>query len=718
MAEKNLEVFDVILHKIEAMEDQIANRKRKLDQVHKAIREYERERISLLTENKEMEEGILRTRRSLIHTQTRLSSNLLLLRHLEKEMIKVEQERKECLQQLEAEISREKEATGAWTKKMLRDHYSKVRLDNPAIPARREAILQEVAQLTLEETRQNCEIKVLEDMDKEREKLEKRVKEEEEEQEEMRRSIAELKEKSESVKSETRLLEERRDSLYQCPSEEQEEAKGLKDKLSDLQQEREYLMAALEAMKEEWKQLVDKYGLSELPEGTPNSHSTSHKRPKGSKEPLADTILKKQRTHIPSTSFSASPTEQGHENSNLDMDAEEYINEMLRDINWGNEGDLSDTHAHPNDGGKGVTAEKTRTSGRKTGPSPSTPRTFTRNPAPPTPDPSNERRPLLQHILANQPPPTTHPATTSQQEAQTTPVPSRQHQHHSLITTTSSIASCSFSSSSAQYPCSNTTTTHQMYPRFTPTLPYARPSQSHHMSSQQPLPRPRSSHPLPPPCPFVYGLPSLPHPHSSATGALLPGSQSGPQRSISSNLMQEKARCINPVPSISSSSSSSLVSGQHFQRPTGITGLTWQHPMHSTVTKAGTQCTFNTLESVAPSARTSLVQTLRPSQQAVITNQGARGVRLSSFASTTTPRLRHHATTTPVRSSVLPAQSTPVGRGLQKPQGLQQGIQKQQQGYKFGMWKTSMKLTSPSRRRIRFNETAEVLGTPDSTDGR
>ncbi|MPC22678.1 hypothetical protein E2C01_015699 [Portunus trituberculatus] len=483
----------------------------------------------------------------------------------------------------EAEISREKEATGAWTKKMLRDHYSKVRLDNPAIPARREAILQEVAQLTLEETRQNCEIKVLEDMDKEREKLEKRVKEEEEEQEEMRRSIAELKEKSESVKSETRLLEERRDSLYQCPSEEQEEAKGLKDKLSDLQQEREYLMAALEAMKEEWKQLVDKYGLSELPEGTPNSHSTSHKRPKGSKEPLADTILKKQRTHIPSTSFSASPTEQGHENSNLDMDAEEYINEMLRDINWGNEGDLSDTHAHPNDGGKGVTAEKTRTSGRKTGPSPSTPRTFTRNPAPPTPDPSNERRPLLQHILANQPPPTTHPATTSQQEAQTTPVPSRQHQHHSLITTTSSIASCSFSSS---------------------------------------------------------------------------------------------------------------------------------------ITKAGTQCTFNTLESVAPSARTSLVQTLRPSQQAVITNQGARGVRLSSFASTTTPRLRHHATTTPVRSSVLPAQSTPVGRGLQKPQGLQQGIQKQQQGYKFGMWKTSMKLTSPSRRRIRFNETAEVLGTPDSTDGR
>ncbi|XP_063877516.1 reticulocyte-binding protein homolog 2a-like isoform X2 [Scylla paramamosain] len=387
MDDKNLMMFDVILHNMQKMEDQISNSKRKLREVHETTQKDERERVSILAENKEMEEKILRARRSLAHSQTNLSANLLLHRHLEEEMTKVEEERSQCLQQLEAEMSREKEAAGAWTKALLKDHYSRVRLDNPAIPARREAILQEVAQLSLEETRQNCEIKVLEDIDKEREKLEKRVKEEEEDQEEMRRSITELKEKSESVESETRLLEKRRDLLYRCPSEEQEEARGLRDKLNDLQQEREYLMAALEAMKKEWKQMVDKYGLSELPEGVPDSQSTSHKRARGSNDSSADTPLKKQRTYMSSTSLSASTTKQGHADSNLDMDTKEYINEMLRDINWGSEGDLSDTQNRPNDGGReGVTVEKTRTSGRSSGPSPSTPRTFTRNPAPPTPD--------------------------------------------------------------------------------------------------------------------------------------------------------------------------------------------------------------------------------------------------------------------------------------------------------------------------------------------
>ena len=88
--------------------------------------------------------------------------------------------------------------------------------------------------------------------------------------------------------------------------------------------------------------------------------------------------MKKQR---PSTSFSVSVTKQGHADSNLDINPDECINEMLRDINWGSEGDLSDTHSHSNDEGKDVTV------GRKCGPSPSNPRTFTRNPAPPTPDP-------------------------------------------------------------------------------------------------------------------------------------------------------------------------------------------------------------------------------------------------------------------------------------------------------------------------------------------
>ena len=53
-------------------------------------------------------------------------------------------------------MGREMKAAGAWSQGILREHYSRVRLDNPAIPARREAITQEVAQLTLEETRQNC----------------------------------------------------------------------------------------------------------------------------------------------------------------------------------------------------------------------------------------------------------------------------------------------------------------------------------------------------------------------------------------------------------------------------------------------------------------------------------------------------------------------------------------------------------------------------------
>ena len=68
--------------------------------VQEATHEYERECVSIAAENKEMEEEIKRTRRSLIHSQTHLSSNLLLLRHLKEEITKVEEERKKCLQQL------------------------------------------------------------------------------------------------------------------------------------------------------------------------------------------------------------------------------------------------------------------------------------------------------------------------------------------------------------------------------------------------------------------------------------------------------------------------------------------------------------------------------------------------------------------------------------------------------------------------------------------
>lgn len=125
--------------------------------------------------------------------------------------------------------------------------------------------------------------------------------------------------------------------------------------------------------------------LSELPEGGPDSRPTSHKRGRGSKDSV-DTTLKRQKTYVPSASFNASTAKQGHANSNQDMDTDEYINEMLRDINWGSEDDLSDIHSLANGGGKGVAAGKTRTQGRNTGPSPSTPRTFTRNLAPPTPD--------------------------------------------------------------------------------------------------------------------------------------------------------------------------------------------------------------------------------------------------------------------------------------------------------------------------------------------
>ena len=285
-------------------------------------------------------------------------------------------------------------------------------------------------------------------------------------------------------------------------------------------------------------------------------------------------------------------------------------------------------------------------------------------------------------------------------------MPSRQHQ--SLIITTSSIGSCSFPSSSVQCPHSNTTPTHHMHPRFIPALPSCSSQSFHLSSSQQSLSCPHSSHPLPPVRPFVH---ALPHPHSSSIGPLLPGSQSHPKRSISSTLMQEKVSYIHPVSSISSSSS--LLFGQHFQRPTMITGTTLQHTMHTTLTNPGTQGNSNTLKNVAPLAGTSLVQTLRTPQQAVITNQGPKNVRLSSLASTLTPRPHHTASTTLIHTSVLPGQGAPMGRGQQRPQGLQQSTQEQQQRYKFGMWKTP---SSPSRRRIRFNETAEVLGTPDSTD--
>lgn len=71
-----------------------------LSAVRETAQRDERECVSILAKNKKLEEDILKVRRSLAHSQTNLSSNLLLHRYLGEEMTKVEEERKQCLHQL------------------------------------------------------------------------------------------------------------------------------------------------------------------------------------------------------------------------------------------------------------------------------------------------------------------------------------------------------------------------------------------------------------------------------------------------------------------------------------------------------------------------------------------------------------------------------------------------------------------------------------------
>ena len=94
--------------------------------------------------------------------------------------------------------------------------------------------------------------------------------------------------------------------------------------------------------------------------------------------------MKRQRTTTTTTTTTASYLDrQG--GVHIDMATDEFIDEMLRDINWGTEGDLPGIQKEER---KDVGVRKGRISSTGNGPSPSTPRTFTRNPAPPTP--SNE----------------------------------------------------------------------------------------------------------------------------------------------------------------------------------------------------------------------------------------------------------------------------------------------------------------------------------------
>ncbi|XP_050712067.1 uncharacterized protein LOC126996057 [Eriocheir sinensis] len=752
MSDENVVMLDVILKNMQKLEDHISATKKRLHEVQEASLQDQREYASLVTKNKELEESIKKARLSYATINTRLRSSQLLLHNLKKELAKEEEEQQQILRELDAQCSREVEAAGACSEALLRDHWSSLRLDNPAIPARREAMVQELAQLRMEETRQSCEIKVLEDIDKERERLEKQIQGEKEETEALRRELAGLKEKTASVEREIAQMEKLRDELQQCPIEEQEEVVGLQAKLRELQQEGDYLVGGIEAMKKELRQLEAQRGLgvSSLEGITDSQQSTAYKRRVRGRDMDSggtemESSAKKGRTatsssSLPSTStsslsaFRMSPHSQEHAHSSA-MDIDESLDEMLRDINWTTDIDLSDTHTQSEQ-------ERNRSSGGEkkvstSDPAPSTPRTFTRNPAPPTPNSEAESRPLLKHILAN--PPQAPPSRLcAAAPAPACPRPTPRLKGIHVRPPVPGIPSSS----------------------FPPAIP-------NHLSST---------------CPSLH----LPFPFLSQP-------QRVQQITVTSTLQQ-----VHPCPS--SSSTSNLVSTQPLPKTQAATATTLQQPSSASSSR-GTTITFMQ-RSGAPQGTYTGGMVRGTNQGTFNTSLGIKGVHFSSLASAMTPRLCP-ATTAP---NTLPALGLALKaltvRGQQRPQQQQQRPQQhqqrpqqqqqlqrpwqqqqmsqqqlqqqrpwqqqqilqqqqqqqrprlQQQGpqqqqkshqqqqkpwqqqhkpqqqksqqhqqrpqqvHRFGQWQDQKGLNSPTKRRIRFNELTEVLGTPESDSGR
>ncbi|XP_071548870.1 uncharacterized protein [Panulirus ornatus] len=240
--------LDVILEGIRQSEDHLLERKRRIHEVQEHLNGNRKEVEKLERESNQLENELVAARQQMASLETQLLINNQQKLDLEEQAGVIEIQVEDKQKSLEL-----MEHTGEEVREKLlvevKRFHNQVRLDNPDILARRDAIRHEQQHLALEETRLTCEIKVLQDNRTELESLQAEKCKYEMNIFELQKGMAN---READLKKQLFAAQHERDQLTdpKCPS-----IKRLTQELKCVQEEGEYLNLAILGMESEHQKL-------------------------------------------------------------------------------------------------------------------------------------------------------------------------------------------------------------------------------------------------------------------------------------------------------------------------------------------------------------------------------------------------------------------------------------------------------------------------------